>query len=184
MANGSDASASSTTVKTSMWKSETKPWWAPDAQGFTICAVLLIVAIALFYRMTHPSDVNDKMLETMLTIMFSTALVAIINYLFGSSRGSSAKDDTQNKIMEKLTATAPAGPPGPVAPVPTSTVVVAWWSKLTDAERAAITAAAPNDPKAASFMAAAQTGVATPDDLADLVAKGLLTQDRADAIKT
>lgn len=180
MANGSDASAP---AKTSLWKSDEKPWWAPDAQGFTIAVILLIVAIALFYRMTHPSDVNDKMLETMLTIMFSTALVAIINYLFGSSRGSSAKDDTQNKVIEKLTSTTPPGPTGPVAPLPAPVVVVAWWSKLTDAERAAVTAAAPTDPAAASFMAAAQTGQATAADLDDLVSKGILTQARADAIE-
>lgn len=92
-----------------------KPWWAPDAQGFTIASILAIAAIALFYRMTHPSDVNDKMLETMLTILFSTALVAIVNYLFGSSRGSQTKDESQNKVIEKLTSPPPNGP---VAPVP------------------------------------------------------------------
>lgn len=70
-----------------------KPFWWPDAQGFTIGAILLIAAVSLFWRMGHPTDVNDKLLDMMLTIIFSTALVGIINFLFGSSRSSAAKDD-------------------------------------------------------------------------------------------
>jgi hypothetical protein len=95
-----------------------KPWWAPDAQGFVIGAVVFMVGVTLFYRMTHPAEINDKLLDMMLTILFGTAFVAIINYLVGSSRGSQAKDETQNKIMEKLTSPPPNGP---VSPVPSPT---------------------------------------------------------------
>lgn len=161
-----------------------KPWWAPDAQGFVIGAVVFMVAVALFYRMTHPAEINDKLLDMMLTILFGTAFVAIINYLVGSSRGSQAKDETQNKIMEKLTS---APPGGPVAPVPSPPAVeVPWWNRLTDAERTAITAAANDDPGDTRLVSIA-TGPVTikpnPDDLAYLVTKGLLTQDRATAIQ-
>jgi len=95
-----------------------KPWWAPDAQGFVIGAVVFMAAVALFWRMTHPAEINDKLLDMMLTILYGTAFVGIVNYLVGSSRGSQAKDETQNKIMEKLTS---APPNGPVAPVPSPT---------------------------------------------------------------
>lgn len=94
-------------VKQSVWSSDVRPWWAPDAQGFTIASIIFIVAVSLFYRMTHPSELNDKLLDMMLTVLFSTALVGVINYLFGSSRGSSSKDETINKIA--LMPTNPEG---------------------------------------------------------------------------
>lgn len=80
-----------------------KPFWMPDAQGFVMGAILFISAICVFYRMTHPSPADDKLLDMMLTIIFSSCLVAIVNFLFGSSRGSAAKEDTQSKIIERLT---------------------------------------------------------------------------------
>jgi hypothetical protein len=67
--------------------------------------------------MFSTSTVDDKMLDTMITILFSTCLVTVYNYSFGSSRGSQAKDDTQNKIVEKLT-----GPPNGTAARPLSSL--------------------------------------------------------------
>lgn len=89
-----------------------KPYWWPDAQGFAIGSIILICASALFIRMFRTTPTDDKMLDTMITILFSTCLVAIVNYLFGSSRGSAAKDETQNKIVERLTP-PPAEPTKP-----------------------------------------------------------------------
>jgi hypothetical protein len=68
--------------------------------------------------MLSTNTVDDKMLDTMITIMFSTCLVTVYNYTFGSSRGSSAKDETTNKIVEKLTAAVPIPPTPPVDPTP------------------------------------------------------------------
>lgn len=94
------------------------PFWWPDAQGFTIGAIIIICAACLFYRMTHASTTDDKVLDMMLTIMFGTALVAIINYLFGSSRSSAAKDDTLNRIALEPTPPTPPVVAVPVAPTP------------------------------------------------------------------
>lgn len=85
-----------------LWQSD-RPWWAPDAQGFVIGAVVIYVGVVLFYRMTHASEVNDKLLDMMLTILFGTAFVGVVNYLVGSSRGSAAKDEVQTKLVDKLT---------------------------------------------------------------------------------
>lgn len=159
-----------------------KPWWAPDAQGFVIGAIVFYVGIALFYRMTHPAEINDKLLDMMLTILFGTAFVGIVNYLIGSSRGSQAKDDTTNKIVEKLTS-----PSGPVTPAAAPVVVVSWWSLLQPAEQTALEAAAvsvPPDVRVQAILTALKSGKAEAPDLADLVTKGLLTQARADEIKT
>jgi hypothetical protein len=171
------------TTAESWWKE--KPWWAPDAQGFVIGAVVFMVGVALFYRMTHPAEINDKLLDMMLTILFGTAFVAIINYLVGSSRGSQAKDETQNKIMEKLTSGPPQGPVAPVPwPPPATAPVVAWWSLLTPGEQVRISGAAANDQRIAAFIAAAQAGKAISDDLTYLVSKGLLSDARGKEIST
>lgn len=103
-------------------QSNSRPWWAPDLQTTVALAIVVIVGTSLFYRMTHPSAVEDKQLDTMLTIVFSTAFVALVNFLFGSSRSSQTKDDTLGRLAEMpaVIAPAPVPPaPAPVAPEPT-----------------------------------------------------------------
>lgn len=163
--------------------------WMSDVQralALLLIGLLVAAAAALVVRLVISGDVKDilDLAKIMLAALVNMGLIAL-GFFFGNTMAKMASDAGQQKVVEKLTSTAPVGTPGPVAPMAGPTVVVvAWWSKLTDMERAAITAAAPADPKAASFMAAAQTGVATEDDLKDLVDKGLLTQARADAIKS
>jgi hypothetical protein len=47
-------------------------------------------------------------------------VLLMVGFYFGSSAGSKTKDESQNKIVEKLTSTDPAGKPGPIAPVTTN----------------------------------------------------------------
>lgn len=91
-----------------------KPYWWPDAQGFVAGAVIFIIGAALFYRMINPSTVEDKVLDMMLTILFGTAFVAIINFLFGSSRSSQSKDET----IATLAVMPADGPLQPASPKP------------------------------------------------------------------
>lgn len=86
-----------------------KPWWAPDAQGFLAAAIIAMTFTALIIRMFHSSIMEDKMLDTMITILFSTCLVTVYNYSFGSSRGSSENRESQNRVIEKLSV-----PPAPI----------------------------------------------------------------------
>lgn len=176
-----DQTTNGTKKKVSPWFQAERPFWYPDAQGFLMFAMVFICGVSLFYRMTNASEVNDKILDMMITIAFSTCLVLIYNFAFGSSSSGAKLADTQNRITEKLTSVAPAGAPGPVAPLPAPTVVVAWWSVLTPAEQAAIEAFTPN-PRVLTFIKTAKVGKSTPDDLDYLVTLGLLTQDRATAI--
>lgn len=74
-----------------------KPYYWPDAQGFLAGAIVVMCFTALMIRMFHTTP-EDKMLDTMITILFSTCLVTVYQYTFGSSRGSQNKDDTINKI--------------------------------------------------------------------------------------
>lgn len=156
-----------------------RPWWAPDMQTFLAMGIISICGAVVFVRMFREAPpADDKILDTMITILFSTCLVTVYNYSFGSSRGSQSKDDTQNKIVERL-ANAPI-PPTP--PADAAAPVVAWWSLLTPAEQARITGAAANDQRVATFIGAAQAGKASEDDLGYLVSKTLLTDARAKLI--
>jgi hypothetical protein len=108
-----------------------KPWWAPDAQGFLAAAIVVICGLALFARMASTSTTDDKMLDTMITILFSTCLVTVYNYTFGSSRGSASKDDTTNKIVEKLTSgQLPSSTTTTVEPTKTTTVTEQTGDKI------------------------------------------------------
>lgn len=90
---------------------QTRPFWWPDAQGFAIGAIIIICAAALFIRMFHQSNVEDKMLDTMITIVFTTCLAAVFQYLFGSSRGSNSKDETIKSIVSAVDKPAEAAKP-------------------------------------------------------------------------
>lgn len=168
-ANGNDAGS------TGGWMSDVQRWIAIALIG-TFAFAIIITTIRLVIWGDPPTTLD--VVKTLHAAMINMAMV-VLGYFFGSSKSKEGADASQQRIVEKLTATAPPGPPGPVAPVPSPVVVISWWSLLTDAERAAISAAAPTDSKSAAFMAAAQTGKATADDLAAMVAKGFITQDRA-----
>lgn len=76
--------------------------WKPDQQSAIVIAILGACITLAFYRSMFPSTTEDKILDMMVTILFSTCLVTITNYHFGSSRGSAMKDETQAKVTEKL----------------------------------------------------------------------------------
>jgi len=76
--------------------------WKPDQQSAIVVAILGACITLAFYRSIFPSTTEDKILDMMVTILFSTCLVTITNYHFGSSRGSAIKDEVQAKVAEKL----------------------------------------------------------------------------------
>lgn len=145
-----------------------------DTRTVIVCWMMFSSFVIIILIWAKPSTGADsQLLNTLIGMYVGTGFISTINWWMGDAKGS----DSTNRMQEKMSdAIRPALPP--VAP----DVVVAWWSILTDAERAAITAAALTDPRAAAFVAASATGKASPADLDYLVTNGLLTQDRATAI--
>lgn len=159
--------------------------WVIDIQrglAWSIVLVFSCILVVLVVRVVWVATSSEllALLQQGFGVLTNVVLL-IVGYFFGSSKSSQSKDETQNKIVEKLTSTQPPGSPGPVAPV-AAPVVVAWWSLLTEAEREAITAAAPSDPLVRTFVAASATGKANAEDLNHLVSAGLLTAERAAVI--
>lgn len=144
---------------------------------FALTLVLLIIRIVIW---GDPPTLVD-LVKTLISALINVVML-VLGYFYGSSKAKEQSDASQQQIVEKLTSTNPPGTPGPVAPIAAPVVVVAWWSLLTPAEQAAVTATASTDPRVQAFVTAAGTGRATADDLTYLVGKGLITQDRATAI--
>lgn len=161
---------------------------------FVLAFFLIIVAAALvvFFILilvnrppgSPPLDAGTVALLAGFITTFILMAKSASDYQFVSSSGSDKKDDAQTAVAKSLAdkvPTPPTAPPAPIAPAPVTPTP--WWSKLTDAEKNAITAAAPGDPRVQGIVAAMTAGAANADDLAYLVSKGLLTADRPAAIQ-
>ena len=131
-----------------------------------------------------PSGVPPEILAIINQMMgaWGMAFGTVIQFHLGSSRSSKDAAATTRETMQTLSTSMAAAIPA-AAPQTAAAAIVAWWTKLADAEKNAITAAAPADPRVAAFVSAATVGTATADDLAYLVSKGLLTKERADEIQ-
>ena len=142
--------------------------------------LFMFLAVLLVYAPAGKVDAGTFGLLASMIMLFIKMAADANGYQTQSSAGSDKKDDTQATVSKALADKVQA-PPAPV--VPATAAPIAWWGRLTNGEPAAITAAAATDPRVMVFITAANVGAATPDDLAYLVSKGLLTQARADAIK-
>lgn len=138
----------------------------PDLLSINIFVTFAVVIVVSMIFKVPVDGAAGQLLEVLKNIV-----LIMVGFYFGSSSGS--KDANQAMKQMALSGTT-NGKAATVAP---------WWSLLTDAEKAAITADAPNDPRVAAFITTASAGHATTDDLSYLVSKGLLTQGRATAIE-
>ena len=180
MANGT--ASSPTTLKGAIMSLNPK---------IVLAFILVIIAAALVVFFTIILTGGKTTLDAGTIALISSMITTFIlmaksasDYQFSSSSGSDKKDDVQADVSKSLADKVPTPPAAPITPHPAPTsVVTAWWTKLTDAEKNAITAAGPTDPRVAAFVAASTSGTATADDLAYLVSKQLLTPDRAYAIQ-
>lgn len=137
-------------------------------------AVSLLMATGRFVTIGEAAALND-MAKTLQAAAVNMALIAL-GFYFGSSTSKVASDASSQKILDKLTS-------NPLPPSPNGNGNGAWWSKLTDAEKTAITNYATKDPRVSAFIMASTSGTAAADDLDYLVTLALLTSERAAAIK-
>lgn len=140
---------------------------------FCLIVVIMVIRVTFWGDIPTVSDILKIIIPAMINLVTFVA-----GYFYGSSKAKDQSDASQQRVVDKLTSTAPGSlpPPPPIVPV------APWWGKLTDAEKNAIAAAAA-DPRVAAFVTASTVGAATPDDLAYLASKNLLTPERAAAIQ-
>lgn len=105
--------------------------WTIDVQrglAWTIVLVFAVVIALSLFRVVYSAeiaDVND-MLKSALAVLFNIVML-VLGFFFGSSQSNKTKDDTQNKIIDKLT-------PPPVVIPPTLTTDQLGESMLTNGE--------------------------------------------------
>ena len=96
--------------------------WQIDVQRGVAWTIIVVFAMLLFIMAIRvaiyglPND-SLELLKQGFNALINVVMV-VVGYFFGSSKSSQSKDETTNKIVEKLTSTQPPGQSGPVAPVP------------------------------------------------------------------
>lgn len=157
--------------------------WMNDVQKtlayfVTVAFVLLIFLWVFFPPSMSPESMAQ--LNQMVTTL-QTLLVGAFGFFLGNTAAKITQDIKQQKVVDKLTSTNPPNG-GPVAPLSAPTIIVSWWSLLEASEKDGIDAASKTDPRVTEILTALQSGKAEAKDINDLVAKGLLTQERASKI--
>lgn len=74
-----------------------KPFWWPDPQSF-IAIVLVLSMIALVFVLAFHGAPDSDMFKLVVGAFVTVGFASIVQFYFGSSKGSAAKDDTINKI--------------------------------------------------------------------------------------
>lgn len=155
--------------------------WMNDVQRalalILIVTFATVVAIATL-RVVWWGDANAvaELAKTLQSALVNMSLIAL-GFFFGNTAAQRDANRGQQNILERL---APPAGPAPSAPPALPTP---WWTKLTEDEKHLIVGAKANDGRVDAFITSSTVGSATPADLDYLVSRGLLTPERAEAIK-
>jgi beta-lactamase regulating signal transducer with metallopeptidase domain len=75
-----------------------RPFWIPEVRDLIGIVVISAMVGMLLILLLRPVTVPDNQMTNILIGGFMTATTAVIQFYFGSSKGSVAKDDTINAI--------------------------------------------------------------------------------------
>lgn len=146
----------------------------------TFALALIVLTLRLVVWGDPPTLVD--LVKTLISALINVVML-VLGYFYGSSKAKEQSDTASQRVVEKLTS---APPQGPVAPAGTPTTApMPWWNLMTDAERAAITAASgidPLDTKLAAIVSGPVKMKPDKEEIEYLVSKNLLTPERATAI--
>lgn len=177
------------------------PFWWPDSQVvmqlLLACAIIWMVGFILTQLFSSGTVKIDPSARDLVMVIIGIILGAFKD-VFGFTFGSTAADkqkgevinrriETQDKIIAagvETTANVAAAAVSASRPEEVIKTVVSWWSLLTAEEQAAIEAAAATDENIKMVLAKFKSGNAEISDLATLVAKGLLKEERSALIRT
>ncbi len=84
-----------------------RPWWAPNIKGLlglyilTICFIIIIMRMVmpLFYIENKIPD--DKILDIMTGVLFTTCLAGVFAYFYGSSARTATQEAAQAQLVTK-----------------------------------------------------------------------------------
>lgn len=73
----------------------------PDTRGFALLGLFLLVAFILGLIALNPSLASVQLFGTIATSIVTGGFIVALNFFFGSSKGSSDKDATIAKSLDK-----------------------------------------------------------------------------------
>jgi len=171
------------------------PYYWPEFQSLmqlflavSIVGMVFFILQQLFSGDTVKIDASARDIVMIIIGIILGNFKDVYNFTFGASASDKSKSEAINKSMEvkdktiqaNATAASAAASAEPNKPI----VVVSWWSLFDDPEKGAVEDAALKDENIKVVLEKFKTGTAEAPDLATLVAKGLLTSDRAAVIQT
>lgn len=87
-----------------------RPWWVPDIRSALALLVILAVIVLTFILVFHPIKDSDDVTKMVIGGLMTVGFVTIVNFFFGSSKGSSDKD------AALMNAPPPVVPQPPIQP--------------------------------------------------------------------
>lgn len=84
------------------------PWWKTPKGFLAVYALtggFITIIIRMFLPLLYPVGTvpDDRILDIMTTVLFTTCIGSAFMYFYGSSSGKSAQETAQAKLTEKLT---------------------------------------------------------------------------------
>lgn len=101
-----------------------RPVWLPEVRDAIGLLVIGALVGMLFILLLRPVTVPDNQMTNILIGGFMTASTAVIQFYFGSSKSSLAKDDTINSMAVASAEAVPAAPVAKDGTATTTTVTV------------------------------------------------------------
>lgn len=73
----------------------------PDTRGYALLGLFLLVALILVLIALNPALASVQLFGTIATAIVTGGFIVALNFYFGSSKGSSDKDATIAKAVDK-----------------------------------------------------------------------------------
>ena len=137
-------------------------WWK-TSKGFLAVYALsggfVLIVIRMFLPLLHPGGAlpDDRILDIMTTVLFTTCIGSAFMYFYGSSSGKAAQETAAARVVDKLMDKPPtdATSPGMIAAATAAAVAAAPAAAAAAARVAAPPAAEVAAPPAAEAAAPA-----------------------------
>lgn len=166
-------------TKTGSWMSDVQRILALAFVGtFCVAFLMMVGRLVIFGAIDDVVDILKILIPAAITLV-----TGVVGYFYGSSKSKENAEASQAQLVDKLTSTPPGTIPPTPGTVPPAGTPTPWWSLLTEAEKSAINTLSASDAHVRTIATAMASGGANADDLEYLVTVGVLTADRAAAIK-
>lgn len=77
-----------------------RPWWAPDLRGCVALGLFLLTGGVIVMIALNPSLADNQGFMILAQAVVVSGLLAVVNYLFGASKGASDANARADKALD------------------------------------------------------------------------------------